>query len=274
MRKIRWWMPMVLALLCAVAYHNTFHVPFIFDDLASIRQNPAIRRLWPLSGVIASDLPMLVGRPLISLSLAVNYAIGGYDVMGWHLFNLTIHFLNALLVFGVVRGALGDTPYVEGVPSRTLWVAYAVAVLWMLHRLVTASATYVLQRTELLMALFLLLTLHCFARGIESPHKVVWFGAAIMACTLGMGTKEVMLVTPVLVFMYDHTFVARSWRAALRERRRLYAGLVASWVVLASLLLTTNLTVKSGLTVDVLSPWNYFKMQWTVVAHYLRLDEQ
>ena len=203
MRKFRWWMPVVLALLCAAAYRNTFHVPFLFDDLPSITQNPAIRRLWPLSEVIASDLPMLVGRPLISLSLAVNYAVGGYDPLGWHLFNLIVHFLNALLVFGVVRRALRSTPSAEGDPSRTLWVAYAVAVLWMLHPLVTESVTYVFQRTELLMALFLLLTLYCFIRGIESPHKVVWFGAAIMACTLGMGTKEVMVVTPLLVFSYD-----------------------------------------------------------------------
>ena len=271
MRKFHWWMPVFLALLCTTAYRNTFHVPFIFDDLPAISQNPAIRRLWPLSGVIASDLPMLVGRPLISLSLAANYAVGGYNVAGWHLFNLVIHFLNALLLFGVVRRALGDATSAEGGPTRRLWVAYAVAVLWMLHPLVTESVTYVLQRTELLMALFLLLTLYCFIRGTESPHKVVWFGAAIMACTLGMGTKEIMVVTPLLVLIYDSIFVARSWRAALRERRELYSGLAASWVILASLLLTTNLKIKSGLTVDVLSPWNYFKMQWTVVAHYLRL---
>src|ERR1017187_6497435 len=271
MRKFRWWMPVVVALLCAATYRNTFHVPFLFDDLPTITQNPATRRLWPLSEVIASDIPALVGRPLISLSLAVNYAVGGYDVVGWHLFKLMVHFLNALLVFGGGRRTLGSTPSDQGEPSRALWVAYAAAVLWMLHPLVTESVTYVFQRTELLMALFLLLTLYCFTRAIESPHKVVWFGAAIMACTLGMGTKEVMVVTPLLVLTYDSIFVARSWRTALRERRELYAGLVASWVVLASLLLTTNLKVKSGLTVDVLSPWNYFKMQWTVVAHYLRL---
>jgi tetratricopeptide (TPR) repeat protein len=271
MRKFRWWMPVVLALLCAAAYQNTFHVPFIFDDLPSIVENPAIRRLWPLSEVIASELTTLVGRPLISLSLAVNYAFGGYNVTGYHLFNLTVHFLNALLVFGVVRRALGEPPLVQSGPSRTLWVAYAVAILWMLHPLVTESVTYVFQRTELLMALFLLVTLYCFIRGIESPHKILWFGAAIMACTLGMGTKETMLVTPFLVLTYDYTFVTRSWRTALRERQKLYAGLVASWVVLASLLLTTNLTEKSGLAVGVLSPWNYFEMQWTVVVHYLRL---
>jgi tetratricopeptide (TPR) repeat protein len=271
MRKFRWWMPVVLALLCAAAYHNTFHVPFIFDDLPSIVENPAIRRLWPLSGVIASDLTMLVGRPLISLSLAVNYAFGGYNVTGYHLFNLIVHFLNALLVFGIVRRALGGPPVAEDDPGRVLWVAYAVTVLWILHPLVTESVTYVFQRTELLMALFLLLTLYCFIRGIESPHKIVWFGAAIIACTLGMGAKETMLVTPLLVLTYDYTFVSHSWRAALRERQGLYAGLVASWVVLASLLLTTNLKEKSGLTVGTLSPWDYFEMQWTVVTHYLRL---
>ena len=271
MRKFRWWMPVVLALLCAAAYRNTFHVPFLFDDLTAITRNPAIRRLWPLSQVIASDLPTLVGRPLVSLSLALNYALGGYHVAGWHLFNLLVHFLNTLLVFGLVRRVLRDAPAVEGGLDRTLWLAYAVAVLWMLHPLVTESVTYVLQRTELLMALFLLLTLYCFLRGIESPHKVIWFGMAIMACAIGMGTKEVMVVTPLLVLTYDYVFVTRSWRAALRDRRGLYAGLVASWIVLASLLLTTNLKVKSGLTAETLSPWNYFKMQWTVVAHYLRL---
>ena len=103
-------MPVVLATLCVAAYDNTLHVPFIFDDIQSITRNPAIRRLWPLSDVTASDLPMLSGRPLISLSLAVNYAFGGYNVVGYHLFNLLVHFLNAMLVFGIVRRTLTSTP--------------------------------------------------------------------------------------------------------------------------------------------------------------------
>jgi len=62
MRKFRCWMPVVLALLCAAAYRNTFHVPFLFDDIPAITQNPAIRRLWPLSQVIASDFEVDVRR--------------------------------------------------------------------------------------------------------------------------------------------------------------------------------------------------------------------
>lgn len=271
MEKFRWWMPVALAAMCVVAYHNTLHAPFIFDDLPGITQNPAIRRLWPLSQVTTSDLPMLSARPLISLSLAVNYALGGYNVAGYHLFNLIVHFLNAMLVFGVVRRALRGTPSPDPNGNQTLWVAYAVAGLWMLHPLVTESVTYVLQRTELLMAMFLLASLYCFTRGIQSAQKVVWFGLSIMTCTLGMGTKEVMVIAPLLILAYDYIFAARSLRAALRTRPGFYAGLVASWVVLAALTLTINLRAKSGLAVDAISPWNYFKMQWTVVAHYLRL---
>jgi len=271
MSKFRWWMPVVLALLCATAYHNTFHVPFIFDDIPAILQNPAIRRLWPLSDVFASVFPGLAARPLTSLSLAVNYAVGGYDVVGWHVFNLMLHFLNALLVFGVVRRVLGNKMFMDGYPSRSLWVASTVTVVWMLHPLLTESVTYVFQRTELLMALFLLLTLYCFIRGTESPYKIVWFGAAIMACMLGMGAKETMVVAPLLVFTYDYVLVAGSFRSILRERWGLYSGLAASWVILAALVLTTNLRSKFGLDVDTLSPWNYFEMQWTVVVHYLRL---
>ena len=65
-----------------------------------------------------------------------------------------------------------------------------------------------------------------------------------MTCTLGMGTKEVMVVTPLLILAYDYIFAARSLRAALRTRPELYAGLVASWVVLAALTLTINLRVE------------------------------
>jgi len=271
MRKLRSWMPVVLAIMCVLAYHNTFHAPFIFDDLPSITQNPAIRRLWPLADVVASELTMLAGRPLVSLSIAFNYAFGSYNVVGYHLFNLIVHFLNALLAFGVVRRALANARSPDATDNRTSWVAYAVAGLWMLHPLSTESVTYVLQRTELLMAMFLLLTLYCFLRGLGSPLRTIWFGLAVAACILGMGTKEAMLVTPLLVLTYDYIFAASSLREVLRDRWRLYTGLAASWVVLAALQLTTDLRWKTGLSVMSLAPWDYLKMQCGIVVHYLRL---
>ncbi len=271
MTRFRWWMPVVLATLCAAAYANTFRVPFIFDDFFTIVNNPSIRRLWPLSDVTATTFPALWGRPLLGLTLKINYALGGYSVVGYHLFNLVVHLLNAMLAFGVLRRTLVNFPKLNAARQETTWLAFAVAALWMLHPLATESVTYVTQRTELLMGLFLLSTLYCFIRGIESPHPTIWFGLAVIACTLGMGAKEVMVVTPLLILVYDYVFGASSLRATFRSHAALYTGLAASWIALAALQLTTNLQWKSGLDVSPTGCWDYLAMQCGVLTHYLRL---
>ncbi|MGO9243786.1 MAG: tetratricopeptide repeat protein [Verrucomicrobiia bacterium] len=271
MTRFRWWMPVLLATLCAAAYANTFRVPFIFDDFFTIVNNPSIRRLWPLSDVTATSFPALWGRPLLGLSLKINYALGGSNVVGYHLFNLLVHLLNALLAFGVLRRTPLKFPDPNAPRDETTRPAFTVAALWMLHPLATESVTYVTQRTELLMGLFLLLTLYCFIRGTESPHRTIWFGLAVIACTLGMGAKEVMVVAPLLVFVYDYVFGSSSLRATFRRHAALYTGLAASWIVLAALQLTTNLQWKSGLDVSPIRCWDYLAMQCGVLTHYLRL---
>ena len=264
-------MPVVLAALCAAAYANTLHAPFIFDDFFTIVNNPGIRRLWPLSDVTATSFPALWGRPLLGLSLKINYALGGYSVVGYHLFNLLVHLLNALLAFGVLRRTLVNSSNANADRDETTSLACTAAALWMLHPLATESVSYVTQRTELLMGLFLLSTLSCFIRGTESPHRTLWFGLAVIACTLGMGAKEVMVVAPLLVFVYDYVFGTSSLRATFRAHAALYTGLAASWIALAALQLTTNLQWKSGLNVSPIGCWDYLAIQCGVLTRYLRL---
>jgi tetratricopeptide (TPR) repeat protein len=264
-------MPVVLATLCAAAYANTLHAPFIFDDFLTIVNNPSIRHLWPLTDVTVSTFPALWGRPLLGLSLKINYALGGYNVVGYHLFNIFTHLLNALLAFGVLRRTLVKSSEMNAGREEIMWFAFAVAALWMLHPLATESVTYVTQRTESLMGLFLLSTLYCFIRGTESPHRTIWFGLSVMACMLGMGAKEVMVVAPLLVLVYDYVFGALSLRVTVRNHAALYAGLAASWIVLAALQLTTDLQRKSRLDISPTSCWDYFTVQCGVLIHYLRL---
>jgi tetratricopeptide (TPR) repeat protein len=264
-------MPVVLATLCAAAYANTLHAPFIFDDFFTIVDNPSVRRLWPLSDVTATTFAALWGRPLLGLTLKINYALGGYNVLGYHLFNLLVHLLNAMLAFGVLRRTLVNFSTANPAREDATRPAFTVAALWMLHPLATESVTYVTQRTELLMGLFLLSTLYCFIRGAVSPHRTIWFGLAVIACMLGTGAKEVMVVAPLLVLVYDYVFGASSPRATLRAHAALYAGLAASWIVLAALQLTSNLQWKSGLDVSPINCWDYLAMQCGVLTHYLRL---
>ena len=154
------------------AYHNSFSVPFIFDDIQSIPENPAIRRLWPPGPVLSlpQDGGLTVsGRPLLNLSLAINYAVGGLTVRSYHALNLAIHVFSGLTLFGIMRRTLLQPALRPRFGSAALPLALAVALLWTLHPLQTEAVTYVVQRAESLMGLFYLLTLYCSIRGTEPP---------------------------------------------------------------------------------------------------------
>ena len=98
----------LLVLAALAAYWNTFSAPFVFDDVPGIIDNPSIRHLWPLSTVLQplAIFGSAAGRPVVNLSLAINYAIGGTDVRGYHALNLVFHVLAALTLFGIVRRTL------------------------------------------------------------------------------------------------------------------------------------------------------------------------
>lgn len=239
----RWWL---LVLLGVVVYANSFRGPFIFDDDHGITDNPSLRQL--ATALTPPPNSGMAGRPVVNLTLALNYAAGGLDVRGYHVVNLVIHILAGLVLFGILR----RTPGGEG-------IALTAAALWLVHPLVTESVVYVSQRTESLMGLFLLLTLYCSIRG--------WKLAAVAACGIGMGCKEVMFVAPLLVLLYDYVF-----RADMRARRGLYAGLFATWLMLPLLIGGVAVRAKMGEGMDYFTPWTYLKTQATVILHYLRLS--
>jgi tetratricopeptide (TPR) repeat protein len=261
------------------AYSNTFTAPFVFDDYRSITNNPTIRQLWPIETPLCppSNGQTVSGRPLLNLSLALNYAAGGCDVLGYHVTNLAIHLAAALLLFGIVRRTAAKYAGFHPAPtasSDTTCIALAVAVLWAVHPLQTESVTYVVQRAESLMGFFYLLTLYCFLRGAGPRRAVPWFAGSVLACLLGMATKEVMVSAPVVVLLYDRTFLSGSFRAAWRCRWGYYISLAATWLLLAWLVTRTGLLPRCFGTgpnpAYVFTPWTYLAAQPGVLMHYLR----
>jgi len=242
----------------------------------------------------------VAGRPLLNLSFALCYAAGGESVGAYHAFNLAIHILAGLTLFGVARRTLdrmrgtGFQPVVgneHGLEAHATFLALAIAVLWTLDPLQTSTVTYIAQRSEAMMGLFYLLTLYGFIRhadeaesgkrkaesGNTRPGRKGRFPPSafrfpllsVSACFLGMATKEVMVTAPVIVFLYDRTFVSGSFRLAWQRHWRIYLGLASSWIVLGCLI--TGLHdrgVGGGLGV---SGWEYGLAECRVVLNYLRL---
>jgi Flp pilus assembly protein TadD len=95
---------------------------------------------------------------------------------------------------------------------------------------------------------------------------------AVVFCALGMATKPVMATAPLMVLIYDWTFLSRSWREALRRSYGLYLGLAATWLVLAFLLIRNPPGASAGFGMRGITPWQYLLTQFGVIAHYLKLS--
>ncbi|MDE1171672.1 MAG: tetratricopeptide repeat protein [Verrucomicrobium sp.] len=257
-----------LALLLAggiAAYANAFSVPFLFDDLHSIRENQSIRHLWPLWGPLSPPHGGLTfsGRPLANLTLAVNYALGGWNVRGYHAFNLAVHLLAGLALYGIARRTLLRTPFGE----EAALLAGVIALLWTLHPLQTESVTYLSQRVESMAGLCAFWTLYGFIRGVEAPG---WRVFSVLACACGMACKETMAALPLLVLFYDRAFVLGSVQKAIELRLGYYVALVLTWVILGKEVAWEQM--RSGTAGEgTITAGNYLVTQGYAIAHYVRL---
>jgi protein O-mannosyl-transferase len=258
----------ILVVAALLAYANSFSVPLIFDDWVTILKNPKLRQLWPIWDALTPPEDTGVGgRPVANLSFVLNYALTGESMAGFHAMNLAIHLGAGLLLFGLIRRTLLRLAWGT---AQCGWVALAAAAMWLLQPLQTQSVTYVSQRTESLMGLFYFATLYGFARAIETGAPRRWIVLSVLSCVAGMATKEGMATAPVMVFLYDCVFGARSVGEAWRQRWRIHVGLAASWLLLA--LLTRGLHGRGVGFGHGMSSLSYLLIEFRAIVRYFVLS--
>jgi Flp pilus assembly protein TadD len=250
----------------ALVYHGSLGAPFIVDDPGAIVDNHQLRQLWPPATLRDTAL---AGRPIVALSFQLNFALHGLEVRGYHLVNIALHLLNALLLFGLARRTLARCRV-----QQPALVAFAGSLLWLLHPLQTEAVTYIVQRTELLVGSFFLLTFYCFLRGVEAAargQRAAWHCVAAISCALGMASKEVMVVCPLLLLAYDRIFLGDSFRSLARARWWVHGAMALCWLVLLALIAEGPRHASAGIHFSTLTPAAYLRTQAAVILHYLRL---
>jgi protein O-mannosyl-transferase len=265
-----WLSAAVIAIAVLAAYAPGLHTPFHYDDLSTVVENESIRDLSALGRVLSppANVTPTSARPLLNLSFAVDYATGALNVAGYHATNIAIHLVVALLLFAIVR-ATATWP-AAGFGDRADIVAAATAAIWAVHPLQTGAVTYVSGRSESLMAVWYLATLLAAIRAHRSPRANAWMAASVVACALGMASKESMVTAPVAVLLYDRAYVYERFSEAFRTRWRLYAGLAATWTILVVLLWDAPHSDSAGFSTGV-SPWTYLLNQAVVLPEYFRI---
>jgi Tfp pilus assembly protein PilF len=289
----------------AFAYAPSFKGLFVLDEDSAIVKNPNIRSLR--TAFTAPPEVGLGGRPVSSLSFALNYALApedareaftppppGYPASAWdalyrnlwgyHAANLAIHLLAALAVFGIARRTFALPRLARFTGAVAVPLALGVALVWVTHPLHTGCVTYVAQRVESMMGMFYLAALYFAVRAGEltpidgdapdgARGRAWWVAASVVACALGQGTKEVTVTLPFVVLIYDAVFLypPPATLATIWVRRwPLYAGLGATWVLLAAFVMSASHTTSVGTGLGW-TPWLYLQTQAGIIVHYLRL---
>jgi tetratricopeptide (TPR) repeat protein len=212
----------LIVLLGLLAYSNTFHVPFQFDDRWVIVENPIIKDLQYFTepskaeGFETHLYNTFKSRYIGFLTFALNYKLHGLDVTGYHIFNLLIHLINAILVYWLVVLTF-KTPFLrnQNPEPRTHLIAFFSSLLFACHPIQTQAVTYIWQRVTSLATLFYLLSLVMYIKArFEVKAKVKFFSAStltfyslsLISAILAMKTKEIAFTLPVVITLYEFMF--------------------------------------------------------------------
>ena len=182
-----------IAVTAFIVYAHTISFEFVFDDIENILNNPAIIHFQPSQLLQTFTEPW---RAVIQLSYGFTYYIFGFNPAAFHLFNVLIHVINSVLVFGIAR--LLAKRWIS--PDKAVFFSVAAGMIFAVHPLHSEAVAYVWGRSSSLCALFyfgsLLLILIGFSR--VGWKRILWFGCALIVALLAWKTKEEAVTLPLV----------------------------------------------------------------------------
>lgn len=207
----------IIAAITLLAYSNTFYSSFHFDDDAQISENHTIKHVT-VENIITQ---LRTSRPVVQLSLMLNYWISGLNVVSWHVFNICVHIINSLLVYLLVLKTLTAPVLKKRYDQRARVMALFAALLFALHPIQTESVTYIISRSELLATLFYLTTFLLFIQSVETG-KFIYIVTACFTSLCAMGSKQWAITLPAMILLYDYLFLSQGSLRKVVSRWKAY----------------------------------------------------
>lgn len=192
-----------------VLYAGSLHNPFHYDDHHGIVNNHALRDLAnvprffdPHAGrrLFSPSEPLAVHyRPLLLTTYALNFALGGDSPVGFHLVQIALHVLGALLLLALGRRLGLSPPFAAG-----------TALLFLASPFHAEAVNYVSARSSLLSGVLSLAALLCFVRARQGASgRLAWLAGALFLALCALLTKEVAVTVPLMFVLYDLLYPPR-----------------------------------------------------------------
>jgi protein O-mannosyl-transferase len=256
---------LTLVAIC-LAYSNSLHNGFHFDDFHTVVDNPAIRSLHNIprffrDATTFSVLPAnRTYRPMVSTTLALDYALGrGYVPVWFHVGTFGL-FLGLVVLLDALYRLLLDK--IRPSPANA-WIALFGAAWFGLHPAMAETVNYVIQRGDLYCTLGCVAALFLFARYPRLRRT----GIYLLPLAFALLSKPPAAVFPILLLVYVFFFEGLDEPLPRRLRGALLAAL-PSIVATAGLLWLQAARTPRTFAPSILSPWEYRLTQPFVWARY------
>ena len=252
--KTSWIVSLVLTLLVFGVYANGYRHAYHLDDAYTLVNNPSIRSLDAIPryfvdpATYTSLREQADYRPILQVTYALNYRMGGYDTWWWHFTQVLLHAFVAIGVFAFARRVL--TLLNEPEPTMP---AFLAASLFAIHPVASGVVNYFNARSSLLTAAFLLATLLAYTaerdRGDDDKPRwlaAVWLGLALFTKVEAVGALGAL------------------WALELWQHAREQSGIGIIAATRASFDRRTLRRMAPALSVVAL----YFAIRWRVMAPF------
>lgn len=252
----------LLLCLLVTIYCNTYKASWHFDDKPNILNNHFLhlKDLHPASLLKTfytnPKTPFKLGdemfRPVACLTFGLNWYVSENRVVGYHIVNISIHFLSAYFLFLTLLGIL-NSPRLYQIysPDKKIFIAILTVLLWSINPVHTQAVTYIVQRMTLLATMFTILGIYTYLRGRSSLSiggKTANWVLCGICFVLALGSKENAVMLPFSIILLDIAF----FQPEMRVKRRFALTII----ILVTVVLILGMTVVFFLNND---PFKVFK---------------
>ncbi|MEW6008069.1 MAG: tetratricopeptide repeat protein [Candidatus Omnitrophota bacterium] len=189
-----------IIILSFFIYATSLNGKFLWDDEFLVQDNVYIKHFSMIPGIFTKTIGVGAGRespcyrPLQMLTYMFDYSLWGLNAVGYHLTNIILHTIAALMLFWLVYLLY----------NRQL-LSFLVSILFVSHPIHVEAVAYISGRAESLATIGIILCLICYIKQISLNKKMI-FTLMILSFCAAILSKESSLIVPILILLYSYVF--------------------------------------------------------------------
>lgn len=188
----------LLSIIIISIYFNTLNNSFVWDDEYLITNNIFVKSPRYIKNIFTTSLfhfhvlcQMNYYRPLQTISYLFDYHLWKLNPIGYHLTNIFIHVLNAILIYLLIDALFKDKE-----------VALLTSLSFAICPLHVSVVTYIAGRADSMVTFFILSALLLFLKSISVKNDLYYLGS-ILCFLLALLSKELALIfLPILLLTH------------------------------------------------------------------------